>query len=222
VPRGNRRDVEARRTAQNKSHRAALAGQPRRTRSAATNSLAWLVARYRQTAEGRALSSATRRQRENIFLHVRETAGGQPFAKITRTTIVAGRERRASTPEQARNFLDAMRGLFPWAQSVAFVRVDPTVGVKNPPRPKGARFVAWTEEHVAACERRWPLGTRQRVWLDVLLYTGLRRGDAVRLERQHVRDGVATIKTEKSGFNVEVTIPLLPVLQATLGGRPMR
>ena len=38
----------------------------------------------------------------------------------------------------------------------------------------------------------------QRVWLDVLLYTGLRRGDAVRLGRQHVRDGVATLKTEKS------------------------
>ena len=45
---------------------------------------------------------------------------------------------------------------------------------------------------------RWPIGTRQRVWLDVLIYTGLRRGDAVRFGRQHVRDGIATIKTEKT------------------------
>jgi integrase len=45
-----------------------------------------------------------------------------------------------------------------------------------------------------------------------LLYTGLRRGDAVRLGRQHVRDGVATIRTEKSQGEVEVSIPLLPPL----------
>ena len=65
-------------------------------------------------------------------------------------------------------------------------------------------------------ETRWPIGTRQRVWLDVLLYTGLRRGDAVRLGRQHVRTGVATMKTEKSGFTVEVALPILSVLQQTL------
>jgi len=50
----------------------------------------------------------------------------------------------------------------------------------------------------------------------VLLYTGLRRGDAVRLGRQHVRNGIATIKTEKSGFTMEVSLPVLPVLQETL------
>ena len=57
-------------------------------------------------------------------------------------------------------------------------------------------------------------------WLDVLLYTGLRRGDAVRLGRPHVRDGVATIKTEKSKFTVEVTLPILPVLAETLAAGP--
>jgi len=34
------------------------------------------------------------------------------------------------------------------------------------------------------------------VWLDVLLYSGLRRGDAVRYGRQHVRNGVGRIPTE--------------------------
>ena len=197
-------------------YNAAIAGQPRRTRGAATNTLAWLIEQYRETAEWRALSLATRRQRENIFLHVLETAGTQPFAKITKATVIAGRERRASTPSQARHFLDALRGLFRWATDAGLVRSDPTQGVTNPRHKRGPGFIAWTEEHVAAYERHWPLGTRQRVWLDVLLYTGLRRGDAVRLGRQHVRDGVATIKTEKSCFTVEVTIPILPVLKATL------
>ena len=78
----------------------------------------------------------------------------------------------------------------------------------------------WTEEHVARYRARWPLGTRQRVWLDVLLYTGLRRGDAVRFGRQHVRDGVGRIKTEKSGFKVTAIVPILPVLRATLDAGP--
>jgi integrase len=136
------------------------------------------------------------------------TAGDQPFAKITRATIIAGRDRRSATPAQARHFLETMRGLFKWAAKASLVRGDPTIGVEDPAR------------QVAAYERHWPIGTRQRVWLDVLLYTGLRRGDAVRLGRQHIRNGVATIKTEKSGFTLEVTLPILPVLAETLSAGP--
>ena len=58
------------------------------------------------------------------------------------------------------------------------------------------------------------------MWLDVLAYTGLRRGDAVRLGRQHIRRGMASIKTEKSGFTLEVSLPILPILQATLAAGP--
>ena len=67
-------------------------------------------------------------------------------------------------------------------------------------------------------ESRWPIGTTERVWLGVLPYSGLRRGDAVRLGRQHVRDGVATIRTEKTG--VTVTIPILPALDEVLQAGP--
>jgi integrase len=182
--------------------------------------LSWLIERYRETTAWSYLSAATRRQRENIFEHVLETAGKQPFAKITTATIMIGRDRRADTPAQARNFLDALRGLFRWAVKARLVKLDPTVDVDNPPRPKTEGFPIWTEDDVAAYEKRWPIGTRQRVWLDVLIYTGLRRGDAVRLGRQHVRNGVATIKTEKSGYTLEVTLPILPILTKTLEAGP--
>lgn len=186
-----------------------------------TGSLAWLIARYRETGAWTVLSPATRRQRENIFQHVIKSAGTKPYGRIDRAVIVAGRDRRSiETPAQARNFLDAMRGLFRWAAEAGHVRSDPTTGVKNPSRHKGDGFVAWTEAHVEAYERRWPIGTKERVWLDVLLYTGLRRGDAVRFGRQHVRDGVGSIKTEKSGQTIIVTLPILPVLQRTLDAGP--
>lgn len=201
-----------------KEYQAAIHGVPLRRKSApATSTLAWLVARYRETNVWSELSLATRKRRENIFKAVLATAGHEPFSRITSTTIEAGRERRANTPHEARHFLDAMRGLFRWAKSAGFVKSDPTAGVKNPVRKRTDGFIAWTEEHVELYYKRWPRGTRQRVWLDVLLYTGLRRGDAVRVGRQHVG---GFIKTEKSGHTVEVPVIILTELKKTLDAGP--
>jgi integrase len=195
--------------------------EPRSDKKVAAGTLAWLIARYRETtAWNNDLSPATRDNRENHFRQVIESAGRQPLGAITQAVIVAGRERRSKTPAQARNFLDAMRGLFRWAKDAGHVRVDPTAGVKNPKRKKGAGFPVWTEEDALAYERRWPLGTKERVWRDVLFYTGLRRGDAVRVGRQHMRDGVITLKTEKSQQQITVSIPILPILQRTLDAGP--
>lgn len=177
-------------------------------------SLEWLIARYRETVAYRSLSKATQCQRDNIYAQIVAKSGQEPFRLITRKSIVAARDKRASTPAQARNFLDAMRGLFRWALEAEHVKVDPTADVSNPRRAKGDGFAAWDMEDVAAFEARWPAGTRERIWLHVLLYTGLRRGDAVMVGRQHVRDGVITIKTEKTG--TEVYIRLDPRLAETL------
>ena len=113
-----------------------------------------------------------------------------------------------------------MRGLFAWAVEADLVKHNPTEDVKDPKRPKTEGFPVWSEEDVERYCERWPLGTKERVWLDVLVYTGLRRGDAVRLSRQHVRDGVATLRTEKSQGEITVTIPILPVLARTLAAGP--
>lgn len=198
-------------------YRAALAGTPvRKSKDKATGTLAWLVDRYRETNAWTGLALETRQRRENILLAVLEKAGHQPFTRITKAAIVAGSGRR--TLFQAKHFMDTVRGLFRWAAAAGLVKVDPTAGVAYPRLPDTGGFPPWDEADVAAYEGRWPIGTRERVWLDVLLYTGLRRGDAVRLGRQHVRNGIATIKTGKTG--TEVTLPILPVLDQTLAAGP--
>jgi hypothetical protein len=181
----------------------------------AAGMLAWLVTRYRETMAWTSLSLATRRQRENILKHVLETAGNQLASRITKASIIAGKDRRSG--HQARHFLDTMRGLFKWAADAGLVKDDPTDRVKVV-KTKIKGFPPWDEEDVAAYRNRWPIGTRQRVWLEVLIGTGLRRGDAVMLGKQHVRDGIATIKTEKT--NTEVPIPISPQLAETLVAGP--
>lgn len=180
----------------------------------------WLLSLYRQSAEWARMAPATRYKHDKIFVHVVEAFGDEMLSEFTREAIIEGRERRAQTPHQARHFLDAMRGIFGWAVNAAKWDVDPTEGVKNPPKKKGKGFPVWTEADVAAYENHWPQGTQERVWLDVLLYTGARRGDAWRLGPQHVEDDMIVFKTEKSGEEIEVTLPILPVLAATLARGP--
>jgi integrase len=83
-------------------------------------------------------------------------------------------------------------------------------------RRKSDGHPPWTDDDCAKYEARWPLGTRERVAYAVLLVSGLRRGDAVVLGRQHVRNGVATIRTEKTGEVVSfaITAPLAAAIAA--------
>jgi integrase len=204
------------------AYRRAIEGQEQSPspKKAAAGSLAWLWDQYREVGEWKALSVATRRQRENIMAGVLKISGTELAATVRPKAIAAGRDRRSDTPSQARNFLDCMRGLFRWASAAGHVPQDPTLGVKNPPKPGGEGFPAWNEDEIDQFLTFWPMGTKEHVWINVLLYTGLRRGDAVRLGPQHIRNGIAIMRTEKSGGDVAVTIPILPVLDAVLKAGP--
>lgn len=186
---------------------------PQRAPRAASGSLAWLIDRYRDSGAWARLSEASHRQRDNIFRNVVKAEAGYAFAKITKTAILAALDRRRATPFAAHSFLKAMRGLFRWALYAQHVTSDPTHGVTwRVPRTEG--FHTWTEEEIAKFETRWPIGTRERLALAILLYTGLRRGDASMLGRQHVRDGLIAFRTAKTGQ--QIVIPLLPELAATI------
>lgn len=181
-------------------------------------SLEWLIKEYRKSPAWSRLSPATKYQRENILRHVIQEAGRVPFGGIEQKQIESGIARRASTPFAANNFLKTMRHLFQWAVKTGKRKKDPTAGVVvDKPRTDG--FHAWSEKEIEKYETRWPIGTRERLWLAVLLYTGLRRGDATRLGPQHVEDGVISIVAEKTG--TEIVIPMLPALAQIIEASPI-
>jgi len=202
-------------------YRAAIAGvesdTPQKTQS---GSLKWLIEQYRKSADWLQLSISTRKSRDYIFADIIKKAGDKPYRAINKKSIIASRDERMSTPAQAGKFLLTLSRLFQWAIEAEYIKENPVSGVKPLKSKRQGGFPPWTEEDVEKYHQCWPIGTKERVWLDVLLYTGLRRGDAVRLGRQHIRQGVATLKTEKSGFTTEVTLPILPVLQRTLDNSP--
>ena len=200
-------------------YRAALEGAPAPSKSVKAHTLAWGLNRYRNSSAWSALSNATRRQSENIYRAVIKTAGEVLLRDITIDTIKAGRERRALAPHAANNFLKSMRRFFKWAtdpEGGKLVSSNPTVGVKLLKGKNKDGFHTWTDEEITRFEARWPLGTRERLALDLLLYTGLSRGDVVRLGRQHVNNGVITFRMEKARGDGVVYPPVLPTLATTI------
>src|SRR5260221_554281 len=67
------------------SYHAALRGgsAPAPLIKATANSLRWLIDQWRKSSDWASMSPATRRQRENILLHVLETAGKVPYIDVT-------------------------------------------------------------------------------------------------------------------------------------------
>jgi integrase len=90
---------------------------------------------------------------------------------------------------------------------------DPTRDVKAI-RVKSDGYHSWTEDEIAQFEKRHPIGSRARLSLALLIYTGQRRSDVVRMGRQHIRDGFLHIRQLKTG--TELSIPVHADLEAII------
>jgi integrase len=64
----------------------------------------------------------------------------------------------------------------------------------------------WGEEEIAAYEKRWPLGTRERLAFALLLYTGQRVGDVANMRRADISNGMIRCRQRKTGAELLITI----------------
>lgn len=198
----------------NRAYDAALAGnEVEATPKASGGTLRWLVDRYYESGRFNALKPNTRRNHRLMLESVCKTGGKLKFAAISAADIRKGMVRREATPHMAFAYVGIMRALFSFAKDAGHVRANPADDIKAS-APKTDGYHTWTVEEVERYEARHPVGTQARLALDILLYTGLRRSDAIRLGRQHVRNGVISIRTDKTG--TEIVIPLLPPLAASI------
>jgi integrase len=128
--------------------------------------------------------------------------------------------------------------MFVWAVAQKILQADPTEGIKTPKPAKTEGFVTWSDADVRRYYKRWPLGTRERIMIDVYLFTGFRRGDAASFGSADVTEQVQerigpdgkiekvsvpiiTKRLEKGDETIEVTFPMLDVLRRTLEAGPI-
>jgi integrase len=85
-------------------------------------------------------------------------------------------------------------------------------------RVKSSGYHSWTEDEIEQFERTHPIGTRARLAFALLLYSGQRRSDVIRMGRQHIRDGVLQVRQQKTG--VELLIPVHQTLAEIIAKTP--
>jgi integrase len=120
---------------------------------------------------------------------------------------------KAATPDAANRLLGMVSILMEQAIALGMRDDNPCVGVKKL-KHNGGAFATWTEDQIGAYRAFLPLGSRERLVLELALGTAQRRGDLVRLGWRHVSNGAITIRQGKTGATV--VVPIVGELQAAL------
>jgi integrase len=198
----------------------------------------WLCTRYfAECADYLRLDDRTKRVRRGVLEATFDepiAAGSTrffrdiPLSRMTANEIEVLRDRKLAVPEGANNRVKAIRAVFKWAarkkgtDGKPLVSSNPTRDVPYLKSNNPAGYHTWTLDEVHQYQERHPIGTKARLALALLLFTGQRRSDVTRLGRQHVRDSKITL-TQFKGRNRKPTrlvLPILPALQQIIDASP--
>jgi integrase len=182
------------------------------------------------TSPFKTLAAETQRTRRNILENFRNAHGDLPVYRtvgdkrvmlLTREHMQRVVNKKSATPFAQRNFLNTLRAMFQWAMKEGRIPDDPTLGVTRE-KVKTSGYLTWSEAHIERFETKHPIGSKARLAFALLLYTGQRRGDIVKIGRQNIQDGILTIDQGKTEGDEEahLEIPVHPKLREIIDGMP--
>ena len=176
-----------------------------------------LIASYYRTPDFTNLGDVTKRTYRNILERFRAENADKRVAMLQRKHVQKIINDRAETPAAANRLLRMIRILMRHAIEMSWRKDDPTLGVRKI-RETSTGFTTWEEEHIDQFLSVHDVGTRAHLSMCLLLYTGQRRSDVVRMGRQHIRNNVLCIVQQKTGQ--DVGIPLHRDLKALIDSLP--
>lgn len=178
-----------------------------------------LLGLYFQSSEFLAMKQRTRRAMRLRLerLVTIEGIGHRSVAGMTRAHVKTLMAKRVNTPGAANSDLKGLRALLRLALDLGWRTDDPSLHLK---KYKGGEHHTWTDEEIAQFEAHWPIGTLQRTAFSLLLYTGQRRADVVRMTWPQIDSGRLRLVQQKTGTTV--SLPLHPALTEALAAYPRR
>jgi integrase len=174
------------------------------------------VVRYFGSVAYTGLAPSTQGMRRAILERFRVAHGTKRIRMLQTEHLV--RILASLKPFAQRNMFKTLRGLLAFAVADGLVDSDPTVGVKLARVKDTGGYETWPEKCIEMYRAKHPLGTRPRLALELLYGTMQRRGDVVRLGRQHIQHGILSLRQQKTG--VDVDLPVLPELRAAIDAMP--
>jgi len=173
------------------------------------------------TQQGRRTNLEAFRAKHGDKRVFRTEPNGKRIMLLTREHLQKIINEKAATPFAQRNLLNALRAMFKWAVGEGRVPENPTLGVERE-KTKSTGYKTWSEADIERYEAKHSIGTRARLAFALLLYTGQRKGDVVRMGPQHVHKGVLVIDQGKTkgGEESHLEIPVHPKLQKIIDTTP--
>lgn len=177
-------------------------------------SMAALVVSYYASPEFRGTAKSTQTTYRGICEKIRNDHGDRMVRDLRRQHVKAIIGKMSATPAAANNYLRMLRILLGHAIDIEWIQRDPTLKLKGY-TTKSAGFHTWTEAEIAAYEARHPIGTKARLAMALMLYTGQRRGDAVKLGWKDVSENRLAVRQEKTGtpLTIKMHASLIDALQ---------
>jgi integrase len=191
------------------------------------NTLRWLCVEFFGSPDFKRLDPRTQYTRRRILEAMfdepiapgaKETFADFPVERLRPKDLRILRDRKVDLPGAADNRVKALRRVFKWGLKNEHLRANPARDVEYVARGS-AGWHSWTPEELTKFEERHPVGTKARLALALLMYTGARRSDVVRLGGGNVRDGWITFSQRKTGVSVE--LPMLVALQEIIDATPI-
>jgi integrase len=201
------------------AYEAALAGQPAEIGSARTNpgTVRALAVSYFNSSDFSSLKPSSQAIYRGVIDRFCIQYGNNRVAGLKREHVVRLMAARAERPVAANTLRKVLRAMMKHAVEICLRADDPTRDVRAI-RVKSDGFHSWNDDEIAQFEKRHPTGTPARLALALLLYTGQRRSDVVRMGPQHIRNGVLGVRQQKTGF--ELAIPVHSTLAAVIAETP--
>ena len=195
----------------------ALAGQPSAVGAgkARPGTMHALALSYFASPEFRTLRPSTQQAYRRTIEAFCKEHGDKRVTLLCREHVI--KLMAARPPGAANGLRTVLRVMMRHALDMGLRADDPTRDVKAF-RAKSAGFHSWTDDEIAQFEAFHPIGSRARLAMALLLYTGQRRGDVLRMGPQHVRAGFLYVKQEKTG--AELQIPMHATLTAIIADTP--
>jgi integrase len=162
-----------------------------------------LIVSYKSSGEYKKLSETSKLGYGSRLERIRIDHGHRAVAGLDKDRIKTKiLDPLADRPGAALDTIKKLRILIRHAIDKKWITGDPSVGIK---RPKGKEIRAWTDAELAAYERRWPIGMKQRTAYALMLNIGTARVDT-HLLTWHQVDSGATYTRHKTGVAVEMAL----------------
>jgi len=174
---------------------------------------AFLISDYHKSPRYKRLKPRTAMDYDKYLNFFNDRMGHANPEKMQRKDVIRLRDSNVDKPYFANYSVRVLRVLMEHCVDIGWRDTNPVRGVSEIKTQRTARE-PWPNELLESYRRICPLGTRERLIMELCIGTGQRIGDVLEMRWSDIQEDAFVIRQNKTGK--ELWVPILPELQTAL------